>query len=80
MGSEAGLPRPLEIELLFPRDGPELVHDAHVQLPHALLGDPQLLPDLFQCHVFRVIQARPHPDDLPLARIEVFPQPIDRVT
>src|SRR5262245_29171522 len=37
---------PSRLQVLVEADVAQLLHDAHVELPHALLGDPELLADL----------------------------------
>src|SRR5690242_14118583 len=54
------------VHLLVGGDVAQLLHDAHVQLTHALLGNAHLLADLLQRHrLLAAVQAGPHADDLP---------------
>src|SRR5947209_18193923 len=79
-GDGAGLPREISnVEFLFADNGPQLVDNADVQLPDALLGNAELLADVFQSHALGIVQAGPHAEDLPLARVEVLKQPVDLV-
>src|SRR5262249_55726277 len=73
-GSRSSAWRPLRrIDILLAGNVPQFRHDAHVELPHPLPGDTELLADLFQRHAFGVtVQSGPHTDDLPLARIQIL--------
>src|SRR5438105_4470346 len=58
--------------LLF-GDLSQFVHGPLVELADALLGDAELLADLFERHVLVVVvHAGPHPDDVALARLQVL--------
>src|SRR5262249_17662292 len=70
----------LQLFLLAVDQTAEFLHGPYVQLSDALLGYPQLFADLFQGHAFGVaVEARTHPDYLPLAGVEVLQEPIDLV-
>src|SRR5713226_1342271 len=67
----------LSFQMMLACDDAELVHDSHIELTNAFLGDAELLADFLQRHTLGVIEAGSHADDLTLARIEIIQQPID---
>src|SRR6185312_5935242 len=55
----------------------ELLHAADVDLAHPLLGDSEVLADLFQRHFLRAVQADSHANHIAGPRIEVVEQMVD---
>src|SRR5262245_29312654 len=60
-------------------DVAQLLHEPNIELADALLSDAELVADLFEGHVLVAVEAGPHADDLALARVEVFQQPVNLV-